>query len=106
VAESFYLAEGFSVVARNFRTPQGEIDLIVQRKHELIFVEVKGRALFREDEAWGPRWRQKKRKLRRMSAIFISRYGNELEEWEETRLDIVYVTQGRVSHRYEDEPFV
>ncbi|MCD4674114.1 MAG: YraN family protein [Anaerolineaceae bacterium] len=39
-----YLAErGCSLLERNVRTAYGEIDLIVQRKEALIFVEVKTR---------------------------------------------------------------
>lgn len=106
VAAEFYRQLGYSVLARNFRSPQGEIDIIVRKGPELIFVEVKGRGTFREDEAWCPRWRAKKRKLRRIVAIYLARHERELDGWEQTRFDIVYVTQGRVSQRYEDEPFV
>ena len=35
---------GYRVLARNVRTPVGEIDLIVRRGHVLAFVEVKVRA--------------------------------------------------------------
>lgn len=106
VAEAFYLGMGFVVLARNFRLPLGEIDLVVKRGGDLCFVEVKGRAVFRDCEAWHPRWREKKRKLRRMAQIYLARHGAEIGDWAELRLDIVYVTQGRVSHRYEGEPFV
>lgn len=106
IAEKFYLDLGFIVLARNFRLPLGEIDLIVRKGATLCFVEVKGRAVFRDGEAWCPRWQPKKRRLRRMAEIYMMDKGESLTEWSETRLEIVYVTQGRVSHRYEDEPFV
>jgi len=106
VASEYYRQLGYTLLARNFRSPQGEIDIVAQKGPELVFVEVKGRGTFREDEAWCPRWRAKKRKLRRIVAIYLARHAHELSGWEETRLDIVYVTQGRVSQRYEDEPFV
>lgn len=35
---------GYQVIARRFRTPLGEIDLIVRRGRALAFVEVKARA--------------------------------------------------------------
>jgi len=37
-------ARGYSVVARNFRSRQGEVDLIAQNGRYLLFVEVKARA--------------------------------------------------------------
>ena len=39
----WYVARGWSVVARNFRCRYGEIDLIVARRGELVFCEVKAR---------------------------------------------------------------
>lgn len=39
-----YLAKiGYKLVAKNYRCPHGEIDLIMTRREQLIFVEVKAR---------------------------------------------------------------
>lgn len=43
LAESFLKSEGFRIVERNFRCKGGEVDLIVWRKEEIHFVEVKAR---------------------------------------------------------------
>ena len=43
-------AKGYRVLARNFRHPLGQVDLIVRRGRLLIFVEVK----FRADRDTGP----------------------------------------------------
>jgi putative endonuclease len=37
------MAVGYRIVARNFRSPVGEIDLIARRGRTLVFVEVKHR---------------------------------------------------------------
>jgi putative endonuclease len=37
------MAAGYRIVARNFRSPAGEIDLIARRGRTLVFVEVKHR---------------------------------------------------------------
>src|SRR6516164_2703654 len=43
------MAKGFRVVARRFKTPVGELDIVARRRQILLFVEVKARA--RHDEA-------------------------------------------------------
>jgi putative endonuclease len=44
VAAARYLeGKGYRILAHQFRTPHGEIDLISEKDNELIFVEVKAR---------------------------------------------------------------
>lgn len=42
-AADYLVAKGYEIIARNVRTPYGEIDLIVQKDDTTIFVEVKTR---------------------------------------------------------------
>jgi putative endonuclease len=42
-AERFLSERGYLIVERNFRTPDGEIDIIAMKEGELVFVEVKTR---------------------------------------------------------------
>jgi putative endonuclease len=42
-AAAFLVKNGYDIVARNVRTPYGEIDLIARQGGELVFVEVKAR---------------------------------------------------------------
>jgi putative endonuclease len=42
-AADYLLERGYDIVARNIRTPYGEIDLIAKKDGFLIFVEVKTR---------------------------------------------------------------
>jgi putative endonuclease len=42
-AAAFLIAKGYRILARRYRTPHGEIDLVVRRRHLIAFVEVKAR---------------------------------------------------------------
>ncbi len=41
---SFLANQGFSIVARNIRSPYGEIDILAQKDSLMVFVEVKTRS--------------------------------------------------------------
>ena len=43
-AAAWYEAEGYAVVARNWRCRDGELDLVVRRGRTLVFCEVKARS--------------------------------------------------------------
>jgi putative endonuclease len=66
-----YLGRGYSLVARNWRCPIGELDLVLSRGGLVVFCEVKtrsGSALGGGFEAVGPR---KQRKLRSLAELFL-----------------------------------
>ena len=43
IAAAYLEAEGYHIVARNYRSARGEIDLIAKYEEKLIFIEVKTR---------------------------------------------------------------
>ena len=43
-AAAYLIAKGHRIVARRWRSPVGEIDIVARRRKTLIFVEVKARA--------------------------------------------------------------
>ncbi len=43
-AAAFLMAKGYRILARRFRTPYGEIDIVAQRRNLVAFIEVKARA--------------------------------------------------------------
>lgn len=47
-AAAFLIAKGYRILARRFRTPHGEIDLVARRRNLVAFVEVKARETFDE----------------------------------------------------------
>ena len=59
-AAAYLMAKGYRILARRFRTPYGEIDLVARRRNLLAFVEVKARASL-DDAAWAVTPRQQQR---------------------------------------------
>jgi putative endonuclease len=43
-AAGWLMAKGYRILAKRFRTPYGEIDIVARRRNLLAFVEVKARA--------------------------------------------------------------
>ena len=54
------LAKGFRILARRFRTPQGEIDIVACKRKLLVFVEVKARPAL-DDAAYAVTPQQQRR---------------------------------------------
>ena len=43
-AAAYLMAKGYRILARRYRTPHGEIDIVARRRNLIAFVEVKARA--------------------------------------------------------------
>ena len=88
VALLLLLAKGYRLRHRNWRGAGGELDLVMQRSGEIVFVEVKARS----DDLYGGAAAafddKKKRILTRTSAAYLSRYSL----WERPcRFDLITV---------------
>src|SRR6185503_14076184 len=59
-AAALLIAKGFRILARRWKSPAGEIDIIARRRSLLVFVEVKARARL-DDAAWSVTDRQRGR---------------------------------------------
>jgi putative endonuclease len=42
-AAAYLMAKGYRILAKRFRTPFGEIDLVARKRNLLVFIEVKAR---------------------------------------------------------------
>src|SRR5438874_13836914 len=69
------VAKGFRILARRWRSPVGEIDIIARRRNLLVFVEVKAREKL-DDAAWSVTERQRARIISAAQA-WIARYPDE-----------------------------
>src|SRR6201992_1875364 len=59
-AAAYLMAKGYRILAKRFRTPVGEIDLVARRRNVVVFVEVKARATL-DDAAYAVTPRQQRR---------------------------------------------
>ena len=92
-------ARGYAILARNYRTRYGELDLVAADARALVFCEVKSRRLGTRAgagtplEAIGPR---KRRRLRLMAAQWLAARGADADRPvpPQLRFDAIGVTLG------------
>lgn len=86
--------KGYRLVARRYRTPAGEIDLILRRGRTLVFVEVKQRA----DEASGldAVTARSRARISRAAALFVASRPEAAHL--DQRFDVVVALPGRLPH--------
>jgi len=82
------LVKGFRPIARRYKTPLGEIDLIVKRRRLIAFVEVKARAS--EEEALQSVGRQSERRIVEAADLWLAKHPAAMGF--DLRYDMVVVT--------------
>jgi putative endonuclease len=91
-------AEGWSIVARNFRWRGGEIDIVAAREGVIAFTEVKSwEKMGREGLEWAI-GADKRRRIVETAKIFLSRH-REYNDWS-VRFDVILIRGGAVVERY------
>ncbi len=91
-AAAYLIAKGFRILARRWRSPAGEIDIVARRRNLLVFVEVKARATL-DDAAYAVTDRQKQR-IAGAAAIWLQANPGESER--DMRFDAMLVAPGRI----------
>lgn len=91
-AAALLLAKGFRILARRWKSPVGEIDIVARRRSLLVFVEVKARAKL-DDAAWSVTERQRSRIVAAAEA-WLAAYPDE--RIRDIRFDVMLVAPGRV----------
>ena len=74
-AARWYLEQGYRVVARNWRCREGELDLVVRRGRQLVFVEVKARRTDRFGTPAEAVTIDKQRRIRRVARRYLADTG-------------------------------
>ena len=92
------LARGYLILAANWRYGHLEIDLICEKKGQIVFVEVKSRSGFAKGGAIGAITPAKIKKLTRAAQAWLS----ETESWDKPcRFDVICVTADKGRYRLE-----
>src|SRR5262249_30497092 len=91
-AAAFLIAKGFRILARRWKSPVGEIDIIARRRSLLVFVEVKARETL-DDAAWSVPDRQRLR-IAAAAEAWLAR--NADDRIRDIRFDAMLVAPGRI----------
>lgn len=89
-----YELDGYRVLARNWRCPVGELDLVLARGALVVVCEVKTRSSARFGSGLEAVDRAKQRRLRRLAALWVATEAPFRPE--SVRIDVAAVTGGRV----------
>jgi putative endonuclease len=92
IAARFLEQHGYSILDRNWRCRQGEIDLVARDGSELVFVEVRtrrGTAMGSPEESITPR---KQARLVAVASAYIQQHDFQEGSW---RIDVVAVAVDR-----------
>jgi putative endonuclease len=91
-AAMLLIAKGYRIVARRWRTPVGEIDIIARRRRELVFVEVKAREQL-DMAAEGVTERGKRRNIA-AAELWLAHHPDDAQRY--LRFDVILVAPGKM----------
>ena len=89
----FLQQQGLKLLERNFRIPQGEIDLVMQHNDCLVFVEVRYRRSHSHGGAAGSVTAAKCRRIHLAAQAFLQ--SRHLSEQIASRIDVVAISPDR-----------
>ena len=86
------IAKGYRILARRWKTPFGEIDIVARRRRGLVFVEVKARGSV--DEAVEAVTERTKRRIVGAAELWLARHPQHVNV--EIRFDVIVVAPGKI----------
>jgi putative endonuclease len=91
-AAAYLVAKGYRIVARRFRSPVGEVDIVARRRAVLVFVEVKARNTL-DDAALSLLPRQQQR-IAAAAGAWLAAHPEDGES--DIRFDAILVAPGKI----------
>ena len=91
-AAAYLIAKGYRILARRFRSPVGEVDIVARRRDVLVFVEVKARNTL-DDAALSLLPRQQQR-IAATAGAWLSAHPEDAAS--NIRFDAVLVAPGKI----------
>jgi putative endonuclease len=85
-AVSYLESRGFRILDRNWRCGDGEIDIVAVERHTFVVCEVKTRSGTRFGTPLEAVGRAKRRRLRRLAALWLSAHGIRFDQ---IRIDVL-----------------
>jgi putative endonuclease len=84
------IVKGYRIIARRWKTPLGEIDIVARRRGALVFVEVKARE--RVDDAAEAVTERTKRRIIGAAELWLAHHPHDAQR--DIRFDVVLVAPG------------
>ena len=91
-AAMLLIAKGYRIVARRWKTPFGEIDIVARRRQVLVFAEVKARE--RANDAAEAVAERNKRRIVAAAELWLAHNPDDAQH--DIRFDVILVTPGRI----------
>ena len=91
-AAMLLIAKAYRIVARRWKTPLGEIDIVARRRRSLVFVEVKARAT--ADEAAEAVTERGKSRIIGAAEFWLASHPDDVNA--EIRFDVILVAPGKM----------
>jgi putative endonuclease len=91
-AAMFLVAKAYRIVARRWKTPFGEVDIVARRRRALVFVEVKARATI--DAAAEAVTGRSKSRIVDAAEFWLAQHPDDVTA--EIRFDVILVAPGKI----------
>jgi len=104
LAEDYLREKGYEILAKNFRSPFGEIDLVVKKGKTLVFVEVKSGSFLKgyPEERVD---RKKQERIQKIGEYFLLKNSENLSKIKEVRFDVIAVDSEKGEIRHYESAF-
>jgi putative endonuclease len=91
-AAMLLIAKAYRIVARRWKTPFGEVDIVARRRRDLVFVEVKARDNF--DDAAEAVTERSKQRIVAAAEAWLAHHPDDAQCF--IRFDVILVAPGKI----------